>query len=57
MPNDVFIAINGGALQAKSQVYIGRGLARKVDGDLDEYQLWASLALELSYGGMWVMKG
>lgn len=47
MPDDVFIAINGEALHAKSKAYIGRALARKGAGDLDEYQLWASLALEL----------
>jgi hypothetical protein len=47
MPDDVFIAINGNALHAKSMVYIGRALARKGAGDLDEYQLWTSLALEL----------
>lgn len=47
MPEDVFIAINGDALHAKSKVYISRALARKGAGDLDEYQLWASLALEL----------
>ena len=47
MPDDVFIAINGNALHAKSKVYIGRALARKGAGELDEYQLWASLALEL----------
>ncbi|MBR0731690.1 hypothetical protein JQ595_23390 [Bradyrhizobium japonicum] len=47
MPEDVFIAINGDALHAKSKIYIGRALARKGAGDLDEYQLWASLALEL----------
>lgn len=47
MPNDVFIAINSDALHAKSKVYIGRALTRKGGGDLDEYQLWASLALEL----------
>lgn len=47
MPNNVFVAINGDALHAKSKVYIGRALARKGAGDLDEYQLWASLALEL----------
>ncbi len=47
MPEDVFIAINGDALHAKSRVYIGRALARKGASDLDEYQLWASLALEL----------
>jgi hypothetical protein len=47
MPDDVFIAINCDALHAKSKVYIGRALTRKGAGDLDEYQLWASLALEL----------
>jgi hypothetical protein len=47
MPDDTFIAINGEALHAKSKVYIGRALTRKGTGDLDEYQLWASLALEL----------
>ncbi|MDO9461535.1 MAG: hypothetical protein Q7N95_15680 [Alphaproteobacteria bacterium] len=47
MPENVFIAINDEALYAKSKVYIGRALSRKGDGDLDEYQLWASLALEL----------
>lgn len=47
MPNDVFITINGDALHGKSKVYISRALIRKGLGDLDEYQLWASLALEL----------
>ncbi len=47
MHDDVFITINGDALHAKSKVYIGRALSRKGAGDLDEYQLWASLALEL----------
>jgi hypothetical protein len=47
MPENVFNAIDGDALYAKSKVYIGRALARKGGGDLDEYQLWASLALEL----------
>ena len=47
MLEDVLIAINADALNAKSKVYIGRALARKSAGDLDEYQLWASLALEL----------
>ncbi|ESY62403.1 MULTISPECIES: hypothetical protein [Mesorhizobium] len=47
MPNDVFIAINGDALHAKSKVYISRALTRKAAGELDEYQLWPSLALEL----------
>jgi hypothetical protein len=35
------------ALYAKSQVYIRKGLRAKHDEDLEEYQLWASLALEL----------
>lgn len=47
MPDTVFIAINGDALHSKSKVYISRALARKAQGDLDEYQLWSSLALEL----------
>lgn len=47
MPDNIFIAINGDALHAKSKVYIGRALLRKSAGDFDEYQLWASLALEL----------
>ncbi|MGH8243899.1 MAG: hypothetical protein ACRETY_11190 [Steroidobacteraceae bacterium] len=47
MPDNVFIAISADALHVKSKVYVGRALARKAAGDLDEYQLWASLALEL----------
>ena len=47
MPEEVFIAINGEALHAKSKVYIGRAMARKAAEEFDEYQLWASLALEL----------
>lgn len=47
MLEKVFVAIDGDALHAKSKVYIGRALSRKADGDLDEYQLWASLAIEL----------
>lgn len=47
MPDNAFIAINGDALHEKSKVYLGRALTRKGTGDLDEYQLWASLALEL----------
>jgi hypothetical protein len=41
------VAISFDALIAKSQVYITRALTRKAGGDLEEYQLWASLALEL----------
>lgn len=47
MPNDIFTAIDGDSLYNKSKVYVGRALLRKGAGDLDEYQLWASLALEL----------
>ena len=35
------------ALYAKSQVYISKGLRAKNENDLEEYQLWASMALEL----------
>ena len=47
MQTDVFIAIDSHALFAKSKVYVGRALASKGNADLDQYQLWASLALEL----------
>jgi len=40
-------ALESGALYAKSQVYIRRGLRAQSDGDTEEYQLWASLAIEL----------
>jgi hypothetical protein len=40
-------ALERDALYAKSQVYIYRGLRSQADGDIEEYQLWASLALEL----------
>jgi len=40
-------ALERDALYAKSQVYIRRGLRAQADGDTEEYQLWASLALEL----------
>ena len=35
------------SLFAKSKVYISRGLRAKNENIMDEYQLWASLALEL----------
>lgn len=35
------------ALYAKSQVYIRRGFRAQLEKDTEEYQLWASLALEL----------
>src|ERR1700676_1288848 len=40
-------ALQREALYAKSQVYIGGGLRAQADNDTEEYQLWASLALEL----------
>jgi len=40
-------ALSSDALFTKSKVYMQRALARKDAHDLDEYQLWASLALEL----------
>lgn len=40
-------ALEHEALYAKSQVYIRRGLRAQAEKDIEEYQLWASLALEL----------
>jgi hypothetical protein len=40
-------ALERDALYAKSQVYIRRGLRAQAGKDAEEYQLWASLALEL----------
>lgn len=40
-------ALNKDALYAKSQLYIRKALARKSSNELEEYQLWASLSLEL----------
>jgi hypothetical protein len=40
-------ALTRDALYAKSQLYIRRGLRAQADNDTEEYQLWASLALEL----------
>jgi len=40
-------ALERDALYTKSQVYIRRGLRAQADKDTEEYQLWASLALEL----------
>jgi hypothetical protein len=40
-------ALERDALYAKSQVYIRRGFRAQADSDIEEYQLWASLALEL----------
>ena len=43
----VSTAISEEALLGKSRVYIAKALRRKGENDLEEYQLWASLALEL----------
>jgi len=40
-------ALSPDALLAKSKVYIQRGFRAHAAGDFEEYQLWASLALEL----------
>jgi hypothetical protein len=40
-------ALSTDALMGKSQAYIGRALTAKAAGSMGEYQLWASLALEL----------
>src|SRR3989442_2058018 len=40
-------ALERDALYAKSQVYIHRGFRAQANNDTEEYQLWASLALEL----------
>ena len=48
MNNDVTLpALSTDAIFGKSKLYISKALLRKEKGDLDEYQLWASLALEL----------
>lgn len=47
MSENVSNAIDSNALHAKSKVYIGRALRSKDASEFDEYQLWASLALEL----------
>jgi hypothetical protein len=40
-------AVSSEAILAKSKVYVQRALRCKAEENLDEYQLWASLALEL----------
>lgn len=40
-------ALDPGALYAKSQVYVRRGLRAQTSGEMEECQLWLSLALEL----------
>jgi hypothetical protein len=47
MTNPLLPALNPEALLDKSRVFIARAIKRKIEKELDEYQLWASLALEL----------
>ncbi len=47
MNNSSSPALNTDSLFSKSILYMNRGLRAKHAGFLDEYQLWASLALEL----------
>ena len=44
---DLQPALHPEAIYEKSKVYIQRALKAHADGDMDQYQLWASLALEL----------
>ena len=43
----ICLGLDAETLYGKSQVYIHRGLRAKNSKQYDEYQLWASLALEL----------
>ena len=45
--NKCHVAYDDNALFAKSQLYISRGYKASQGNDLEEYQLWAALALEL----------
>lgn len=47
MVNNVPVAITKDGLLNKSRVYVSRALRAKEASDLDEYQLWLSLALEV----------
>lgn len=47
MSNNANPALQPEALYTKSNVYITKGLRAKGEEDLEEYQLWASMALEL----------
>lgn len=47
MTQSIAPALDAAALHAKSQHYIRKALEGKAKDDLAEYQLWASLALEL----------
>jgi hypothetical protein len=47
MTSKIVPAISTDALLGKSKLYIKRALNSKASDDLDQYQLWASLAVEL----------
>jgi hypothetical protein len=47
MTKEIAPALSAEALSGKSRAYIARALAAKGRNDMGEYQLWASLALEL----------
>lgn len=47
MSNNLSPSLSPAALYAKSKVYIKRGFRAQQAGDTEEYQLWASLAIEL----------
>jgi len=47
MNKNITPALETEAFYAKSQVYISKGLKAKSQNELEEYQLWASMALEL----------
>jgi hypothetical protein len=47
MNENTHLALLPEALYSKSQVYIHRGLRAKNEGEWEEYQLWASFAVEL----------
>ena len=46
-PVEIAAALSTDPLMGKSKAYISRALAAKAAGSMGEYQLWASLALEL----------
>ncbi|WP_298661331.1 hypothetical protein [uncultured Thiothrix sp.] len=47
MTQNISPALHPEALYTKSKVYASRALRAKTHGDLEEYQLWAAMALEL----------
>ena len=47
MKSNTMPSLSPETLYSKAKLYIKRGLKAKSNNDLDEYQLWASLAMEL----------